>query len=995
VRLLKNNRRKNKTAFLIFGKAVLFFLMTCSQSVFGQHIQIRTLEQFKIDEGLIQNNNSEIEADSEGKIWVSGPGGTQWSNGKNFFSVEKNQSAKGLPTTERTGMLALRDGRMVFATKDGLSFYSPQTHRFEHHLCSFFKNEETKQILFETPTQFWIACYNKILLVNRKTYLLEKTIFLPDIAIPIFRITDTLSNTLCVFADAIVLIDIAQGTVRQKIAAPAIADVDKKWGFHLLTPNSIAIYISNQIYTYDFLSLNIKLKQTLPAETSVIKPGCNLFAIRQKQDRYIIAFSNHLFSIDFRRDVHTKYTTNKGLIFDQGNFTDICQVGQTIWASTSTQGVLKLNLLDDQVRYFGTSVVSENFIKCMYVDKRNNAVLAGTYEKGILVFDTLGKLRFRENLIDKQFPNGKTISAIIDFDANTWLIAVYETGCIYKIYRETWKIERVAGEGKSQVGYYTAFRKLPDGKIMLGENKLIFDGTRFCDVDMSILGGIVSQTKNGALWLFHGKTITITFPNGTKKITFAPNDAWIKQLVEDQQHQVWAASDRGLLVYSDSGTLIRSYTRKDGLPDDQIYAIAIAQDGTVWISHNKGISYLKQKELVNFPANYGLQENEFNSACVFQCADGQLFFGGTNGITAFYPNDLLARIAPPKIEIAAYRVNDNSFFADSAYWNFDTIDLSYAQHILTIDFFATGVLPPSEYAYQYRVIGVDQEWVNAGKQGTLRYQLRPGIYQIELAAEATFDPQAKPQKIIVVRVRKPWYQSFWFITCVAVFILFILWQLLNYLNHLRYRKQLQELKIQQELENERQRISRDLHDNMGAYTSALIANVQQLENKIGTSSDLQKMQSNAEQILSSLRETIWVLNNREVTMQSFSDTFKNYCFKVLRNFEDIAFDAEENFSGEEKMSAARAIHLQKILQEGIQNTIKHTQATQIRFVIDNTNGLKLRLEDNGAGFLLDASEKGHGLENMNWRAAKADCRIEWSSVIGKGTTIIITEIKHK
>ncbi|MGL4596725.1 MAG: ATP-binding protein [Bacteroidia bacterium] len=967
------------------------FLIVCSKQTFAQNYQIRTVEQFKIDEGLIQNNNNNLEIDSEGKIWVSGPGGTQWSNGREFYTIEKSKTSRGLSSTEQTPMMPLKDGRMLFVTTEGLSFYDPQTHRFEHRACTAIKNQYVLQILLETPSQIWFACTGKIIIISKKDFSLEKTIQISIANLITFQATDTLENTLCVYGDSLVFIDIKKTEISRKVPIPKVIEETKLWGFHLLTTTTVAIYYTDQIYVYDTRFLRLTKGMAWSPTMQFNKPGAHLRHTKKSTGNYVVAVSNQLFEVNFNANTYTQFATNKGLIFDQGNFTDICLYENTVWLTTSTQGVFKMNLFDDRVRYFGTEIQAENFIKCIHVSKKNKCVLAGTLEKGLLIFDTLGNLIHRKTIVDERFPNGKTVSAIIDFDETSWLIAMYETGCIYRLYAKDWRIEHVGGEGKQQISYYGEFRKLQDGRILYGEDRLIYDGSKFQVSSIDVLSGNVLQTKAGAWWNYRNNSVSILDKNKVVKNLSMPSNARIKQLVEDQQQRVWMATDQGLLLYSAQGKFIRAYTRKDGLPDDQIYALAVARDGAIWLSHNKGLSCLKNDAFVNFSSHFGLQENEFNSSCVFQCSDGQLFFGGINGITAFYPNDLLNRYAAPQIKIAALRVNDNPFFADSSYWKIDRLDLSYAQHILAIDFFASGILPHADYVYQYRVIGVDKEWVSAGKTGTMRYQLNPGSYNIEFFAGAKFDPTAKAQKVIQVFVQKPWYQTWWFMLCAAILILLVIWQLLNYINRRRYQKQLQELKIQQELEYERQRISRDLHDNMGAYTSALIANVQQLETKIGASTDLKKMQSNAEQILSSLRETIWVLNNREVTMQSFSDTFKNYCFKVLRNFEDIAFDAEEKFSGEEKMSAARAIHLQKILQEGIQNTIKHTQATQIRFLIENTNGLKLTLEDNGAGFSIDSAEKGHGLENMRWRADKADCSIEISSQTGQGTKITITE----
>jgi signal transduction histidine kinase len=180
-----------------------------------------------------------------------------------------------------------------------------------------------------------------------------------------------------------------------------------------------------------------------------------------------------------------------------------------------------------------------------------------------------------------------------------------------------------------------------------------------------------------------------------------------------------------------------------------------------------------------------------------------------------------------------------------------------------------------------------------------------------------------------------------------------------------------------------------LHDNMGAYTSALMANMQQLKTKTGEHPDLDKMQNNAEQIMSSLRETIWVLNSKEVTVVEMNDSFKNYCFKIVSNFPEIDFDAQEEIESNKVIPAGVAIHLNKMMQEIMQNIIKHANASQITYHIHSNEKLVIELTDNGKGFDTNASSSGNGLENLNWRAKEAGCKLNIESSVGKGTKIIM------
>jgi signal transduction histidine kinase len=193
-------------------------------------------------------------------------------------------------------------------------------------------------------------------------------------------------------------------------------------------------------------------------------------------------------------------------------------------------------------------------------------------------------------------------------------------------------------------------------------------------------------------------------------------------------------------------------------------------------------------------------------------------------------------------------------------------------------------------------------------------------------------------------------------------------------------------------ETERQRISRDLHDNMGAYTSALIANTQALKAKIGEHSDVSKIQTNAESILHSLRDTIWVLNNKTISLHDFNDAFKNYCFKVLQNFEYINFETNEDIQYNDTLTSAQALHLNKILQEAIQNIIKHAKATKITYTILDNAGTYLSVFDNGVGFDEQNITRGFGLENMRFRAAEVNFELEVTATEGNGTLVTLKSL---
>jgi signal transduction histidine kinase len=92
------------------------------------------------------------------------------------------------------------------------------------------------------------------------------------------------------------------------------------------------------------------------------------------------------------------------------------------------------------------------------------------------------------------------------------------------------------------------------------------------------------------------------------------------------------------------------------------------------------------------------------------------------------------------------------------------------------------------------------------------------------------------------------------------------------------------------------------------------------------------------------------------------------------------------------LTAATAIHLNKILQEAVQNIIKHANATQLNYTINSYEKIKITIADNGKGFDQKTVKKGNGLENMQWRAKEIGIAVNVESAIDEGTTITINTL---
>ncbi|MDB5193336.1 MAG: hypothetical protein JWQ96_2899 [Segetibacter sp.] len=175
-------------------------------------------------------------------------------------------------------------------------------------------------------------------------------------------------------------------------------------------------------------------------------------------------------------------------------------------------------------------------------------------------------------------------------------------------------------------------------------------------------------------------------------------------------------------------------------------------------------------------------------------------------------------------------------------------------------------------------------------------------------------------------------------------------------------------------ENERKRISRDLHDNIGAYATVLMANIEQLKKhpcEDGLLQSVEKISLSAQNIMGSLQETIWVLNNDLITITDFIDRFKLYARKMLQAFPEIQIRFKERLEMDVELSPAEALHLFRIFQEALQNTLKHAFPKNIVVTVETNETFKISIKDDGKGFNEDEGTDGNGLSNMTFRAKEA------------------------
>jgi signal transduction histidine kinase len=212
---------------------------------------------------------------------------------------------------------------------------------------------------------------------------------------------------------------------------------------------------------------------------------------------------------------------------------------------------------------------------------------------------------------------------------------------------------------------------------------------------------------------------------------------------------------------------------------------------------------------------------------------------------------------------------------------------------------------------------------------------------------------------------------------------------------------LKEAQTYSKLQDQRLRISRDLHDNIGSQLTFIISSIDNL--KFLSDSTNEKLQNKLSEInqfanntIGQLRDTIWAMNKNEINIEDFQLRLLSFIEKAKKAITNTQFHFNSTVQSNIVFSSIKGMNIFRVFQEAINNAIKYAEATEINITIsENEKTIELEISDNGKGFDINTVELGNGLDNMQQRIQEINGKIEINSHLNKGTTIKIYCSKNK
>ncbi len=684
-----------------------------------------------------------------------------------------------------------------------------------------------------------------------------------------------------------------------------------------------------------------------------------------------------------------------------------------LWLGCDGAGITRMNTQPSNFNLYRRGFkqsyqFATDFIKCFYAD--TDKIWFGTHEGGLHELDR--KTQFTR-VYRFSWPGSNTIASIYKYNNHIFLLGTGAGVVLFDsrigkgiIIKSNTPILTLDGQN-----FVHALVRTQSGRYWVAARGGIFSFTekagKFTPMAADTLCGkpyIVSicQTRDGKIWagnLEYGYVYRFAEQkNGKLKLidTLLKGNI-IRSFFEDTlTNTLWMASEKGLIKYNLTSDKYQLISTKDGLKDNYLYAVVPGIKDQLWLSSNHGLMcyHTQTKQVDWYTVDDGLQSNEFNTGCYFRSAEGELFFGGINGFNSFYPQQIARNTRVPLVVLTKFMVNDEEYSEAGNPAVLNSIALSHKLNTLSFEFAALEYTCAKRNQYQYRLEEVDQNWVFSGTRHFARYSsLAPGYYKLWVKACNNDGVWSEPKLLLTIHIKTPWWKQWWMlvleITTLAVGAYFII-------RYVSTRKLKERIRQMEAVNQERIRIAKDMHDDLGSGISKIAIMTQLLKSKQASDTDIQrqidKIEHTAHELVDNMGQIVWTMNASNDSLENFLAYVREYVYDFLDGTAiNVVVDFEEP---EEEIEMGQQLrrNLFLVIKETLNNTVKHAQASEVRIGFSiNKHEANFYIKDNGRGFDPTSTRRfGNGLANMSKRLIAVGASYEINSNVGNGTQTKLT-----
>lgn len=975
---------------------LLIYMVLISVISIGQ----KGLLMFNTKNGLTQNSVTCIFRDNAGFVWIGTQDGLNKFDGKQFkqFKHEKDDSSS-LSDQYITAINQDGNGNIWVGTRNGLNLWNPQIGNFQRiHLNKSRKSE----IQYAFDQIIKIGKENLIVSADQQAFLwnYQKRVF-KKISISgrkLSALTVINNHIWHYYLDGMFYISDENGQLTDSVK-PSTIFKNPINGRQYGNKNGI-------IWALD--------------EADQKNTTIRLFSIHQKEWlQQTITVPDKIAQVEFDQFNNAWIAGQKGLsIIDsklkKQNFKDnnlpvaLSQENAVLCTYPDKEGFVWIGFANHGAGIYNPS--SKAFELYKPSGKLETVFTSSTDNQGTRYYGTVSGLYKQEGNSSKLIFKEKVKSLAIDHNKQIW-IGVENNGLF--VLSNEGKILSHFDSKSGKIADNTIFHiqcHLPTRRVFIAsksgltvfderKNEWMLFNAQQAHNNRQLSGSYILHTlidSKQRIWISSNEGLDVLdsslhflykYPSRSDSSTHIKRSI-VTGCAEDLTGNIWISTlSNG--VYSWNNGSFKEYNKKSGLSGNIATGLLIDAYNRVWIATTTGMNIYDQTkgQFFTLSEQNGIPTSDFLLSSFKRDNSGFLYWGSAEGLLIIDPQKVQFE---PKQHTAF--ISDVTINYESVKINQDYL-LNPNDRAISFEFTSPEFINTEKLIFQYRVKGFEERWITLNKDSRrISFTDLPySTLQLEfrVAENMTLLSQA-PIGHVTIKRNPPFWKNIKYIVPFALLCFVLIIILIKYLLKRKLKEQERKTEIEQTLYKERERISRDLHDNLGAYAAAIKSNIVQLEKVHSAQTELfSQLKENADDMVSALRETIWVMQYAQISVTALSDRFKNLVNRIAPNYPGINFQVKEEIVTERELTPGESIHILRIMQEGLTNALKHASANTIKISIKAGERLEITIEDNGRGFDVNLKEKGHGIQNMMDRAEQAGISIEIKSTQDKGTSLFI------
>ncbi|NDV82122.1 two-component regulator propeller domain-containing protein [Bacteroides sp. 51] len=1038
----------SNTSSALAKSILLIVLFTFVPSLLSAGPTQRDIAFFKIsiEEGLSQSTVFDIAQDNMGNLWVATADGLNKYDGYRFTVYRSDSEDEEAIQSDYLRALCMVEGeRILIGGKSGVTLYDIRKNRFTNHLL----NKEIHQIISYNESIYYMICLSDIYKYNVETGNLSLEYEAKDLNLHTIKLYNNqlllgTSKGLYYFKDG----NLEPYPVVVDALVQDIKQVNN--GFWLATEGKGLLFLHN----------NGGIKSYMPVkgnDKSLISPNVRKLEI-DAQGRLWVGTMDGLSIYNQETDDFACYNSSsikEGKI-SHNSIRSMCLDNQGgMWLGTYFGGLNYYHPLQNQFKNISnipfTNSLSDDIISCI-VEGKPGELWIGTNDEGLNRYDTqTGEFTYysKENCLLSN--NIKAV--LVDGD---YIYVGSHGGGMSRVHIKTRQARHYTKEN-SKLGSNDVYSILKDKKGNLWIATL--DGLKILDPSAEIFYTIsdykpIGVSTDNLAALLSSRQVHALYQDSKDKIwigtelgvyTFSLNNNLlvhydigstkkyerINCFLESYDKRIWIGMHSGLGVLDDATQTIRTFNTHNGLPNNNVYGILEDGNNRLWISTNNGLACITPgfERIRYYTLKDGIQGDQFNYYAYCRLQSGEMYFGGVNGITHFFPEHLIDNPYIPQAVISDLKVYNTTVLPDDGTGIVEQ-DISYTQSItlrptqnsFSLQFTVPNFLSMKHDMFAYRLEGVDGNWIyTSDNQPVVYSNLNPGHYVFQVKAGNRDARWSEEVRELNIRVLPFWWDTLWFKAGLLLSTILVLYLLIRvYNNRQKLKNELALERLEQEKKEEINQTKLRFFINIShEFRTPLTLILSPLKELINHSTDkwaknqMEIVMRNANKLMHLVDQ---LMDYRKADLGVFAlkvlegDVSKQVdeqmeLFDRLARQKDIDFVYENSLSREKVWydPAYFDLIVSNLLSNAFKFTPQHgsiTIKTYLRdenfvFSISDT-GTGMKEEDRARAFerFFQANNEvkgtGVGLSLVKRLVELHHAQIELQSAIGQGTTVIVS-----